>query len=152
MYQGIRFMLKRLVRGLMVLGLCAVCVLGGYTPQAAALNLGNVSLNTPLLVAAEAGGIRNAADDKLVETAGKLDLNNSNVRAFIQYPGLYPTLARKIVENAPYEKVEDVLNIPGLSERQKEALKNNLSNLTVTPPEKALVEGFDRLNNGIYSW
>lgn len=152
MYQGIPFMLKRLVRGLMVLSLCAVCVLGWQTPQAAALSLGNVSLNTPLLVAVDEGGIRNAADDKLVETAGKVDLNNSNVRAFINYPGLYPTLARKIVENAPYEKVEDVLNIPGLSERQKETLKSNFDNLTVTPPEKALVEGFDRLNNGIYSW
>lgn len=145
-------MLKRLVRGLMVLSLCAVCVLGGYTPQAAALSLANVSLNTPLFAAVEEGAIRNAADDKLIETAGKLDLNNSNVRAFINYPGLYPTLARKIVENAPYEKVEDVLNIPGLTERQKEVLKSNLNNLTVTPPESALVEGFDRLNNGIYSW
>ncbi|WP_448573147.1 photosystem II complex extrinsic protein PsbU [Trichothermofontia sp.] len=145
-------MLKRLVRGLMILGLCAVCVLGSYTPQAAALSLGDASLNTLLLAAGEAGAIRNAADDKLVETAGKVDLNNSNVRAFINYPGLYPTLARKIVENAPYEKVEDVLNIPGLSERQKEVLKSNFENLTVTPPEKALVEGFDRLNNGIYSW
>ncbi len=145
-------MLKRLVRGLMILSLCAVCVLGWSAPRAAALNLGNGSLNTPLLASAEGGAIRNAADDKLVETAGKLDLNNANVRAFIKYPGLYPTLARKVVENAPYQKVEDVFNIPGLSERQKEALKSNIGNFTVTPPEKALVEGFDRLNNGIYSW
>jgi photosystem II PsbU protein len=90
-------------------------------------------------------------DTKLgTEFGQKLDLNNSNVQAFTEYKGLYPKLARVIVQNAPYEKVEDVLEIPGLSEKQKETLRSNLDNFTVTPVEPALVEGEDRYNPGIY--
>lgn len=93
----------------------------------------------------------NVVDEKLRGEFGqKIDLNNSNIQTFTQYPGLYPTLARKIIKNAPYEAVEDVLDIPGLSDRQKETLKANLDRFTVTAVEKALVEGEDRYNPGIY--
>ena len=95
--------------------------------------------------------MRNRVDDKLnTEFGQKIDLNNTNVRAFRRYPGLYPTLAGIIVENAPYEKVDDVLNISDLTERQKEVLKANLGKFTVTDVESALVEGDDRINNGVY--
>jgi photosystem II PsbU protein len=77
-------------------------------------------------------------------------LNNSNIDAFKQYPGLYPTLARTIIRNAPYKNVEDVLNIADLSDRQKDTLQANLDHFTVTEVEKALVEGEDRYNPGIY--
>ncbi len=77
-------------------------------------------------------------------------MNNSNIQTFTQYSGLYPNLARTIIKNAPYEKVEDILNIPGLSDRQKEMLKANLEHFTVTEVEKALVEGEDRYNPSIY--
>jgi photosystem II PsbU protein len=93
----------------------------------------------------------NVIDEKLGSEFGqKIDLNNSNIQTFTQYPGLYPTLAREIIKNAPYEEVEDVLDIPGLSDRQKETLKANLEHFTVTAVEKALVEGEDRYNPGIY--
>jgi len=93
----------------------------------------------------------NVVDEKLGSAYGeKIDLNNTNIAAFIQYRGLYPTLAKLIVKNAPYESVEDVLNIPGLTERQKEALRANLDKFTVTEVETALVEGGDRYNNGLY--
>jgi photosystem II PsbU protein len=84
------------------------------------------------------------------EYGQKLDLNNSNVQAFTEYKGLYPNLARLIVKNAPYQTVEDVLEIPGLSEKQKQTLQANLDKFTVTPVEPALVEGEDRFNPGIY--
>ncbi|MGB6295426.1 MAG: photosystem II complex extrinsic protein PsbU [Rivularia sp. (in: cyanobacteria)] len=64
----------------------------------------------------------------------KIDLNNANIIAFQDCRGFYPNLAKKIVLNSPYEKVEDVLQIPGLSERQKELLKSELVNFEVTPP------------------
>lgn len=100
------------------------------------------------LLAAE---FRNAVDDKLATEFGqKIDLNNTNVRAFMQYPGLYPTLARLILKNAPYEKLDNIFDIPGLTDRQKDVLQNNLDKFTVSPPENALVEGDDRVNNGIY--
>lgn len=93
----------------------------------------------------------NVIDEKLGSEFGqKIDLNNSNIQTFTQYPGLYPNLARAIIQNAPYAEVEDVLDIPGLSDRQKETLKANLEHFTVTAVEKALVEGEDRYNPGIY--
>jgi photosystem II PsbU protein len=94
---------------------------------------------------------QNKADQKLgTEFGKKLDLNNTNIAGFQQYPGMYPTLAMKIIANAPYEKVEDVFNIPDLSDHQKEILEANLDNLTVTEYEPNFNEGDDRINNGIY--
>ncbi|WP_404786779.1 photosystem II complex extrinsic protein PsbU [Altericista sp. CCNU0014] len=93
----------------------------------------------------------NAADAKLGSEYGqKIDLNNANITAFSQFQGLYPTLARLVVKNAPYNSVEDTLKIEGLSERQKETLKANFDNFTVTAVETALVSGDDRYNNGVY--
>jgi photosystem II PsbU protein len=95
--------------------------------------------------------VDNAADAKLGSEYGKkIDLNNANITAFSQYQGLYPTLARIVIKNAPYDSVDDVLNIQGLSERQKETLQANLDNFTVTSVETALVSGDDRYNNGVY--
>ena len=93
--------------------------------------------------------LRNVADDKIAETAGKVDLNNSSVRRFQKYPGMYPTLAGKIVLGGPYEKVDDVLKLD-LSARQKELFEKYKDNFTVTPPSIALNEGFDRINDGVY--
>ena len=92
---------------------------------------------------------RNEADDKIAESAGKVDLNNSSVRRFQQYPGMYPTLAGKIVLGGPYQSVDDVLKLD-LSARQKELFEKYKINFTVTPPSIALNEGFDRINDGVY--
>ena len=92
---------------------------------------------------------RNVADDKIAESAGKVDLNNSSVRRFQQYPGMYPTLAGKIVLGGPYDSVEDVLKLD-LTQRQKELFEKYKVNFTVTPPSIALNEGFDRINDGVY--
>ena len=92
---------------------------------------------------------RNVADDKIAETAGKVDLNNSSVRRFQQYPGMYPTLAGKIVLGGPYQSVDDVLKLD-LTPRQKELFEKYKANFTVTPPSIALNEGFDRINDGVY--
>ncbi len=139
------------MKGLVRLFTVLTLVLGcwgwlGTTAQAVGLNsfVGN---QTPVLAIAR----QNKADQKLATDFGKkIDLNNTNVRAFQQYPGLYPTLAKKIIANAPYEKVEDVLNIPGLSEAQKQRLTANFDKFTVTEYEPNFNEGDDRINNGIY--
>ncbi|USR89436.1 photosystem II complex extrinsic protein PsbU [Phormidium yuhuli AB48] len=95
--------------------------------------------------------LKNSFDAKLnTEFGQKIDINNTNVRAFRKYRGMYPTLAGLIVQNAPYDKVEDVLEIPSLSERQKQILQENLKYFTATDPEAFLNEGDDRINNGIY--
>ncbi|MFM7362111.1 MAG: photosystem II complex extrinsic protein PsbU [Cyanobium sp.] len=96
-----------------------------------------------------AGELRNLADDKIAERGDKVDLNNSSVRRFQQYPGMYPTLAGKIVLGGPYEQVDDVLKLD-LTERQKELFEKYKANFTVTPASIALNEGFDRINDGQY--
>lgn len=145
--EGIRPM-KRLVGFLTMVGLLVVCWgwLGLARPAIAA-NVTGLTLTSPVLAAE----FRNVMDDKLsTEFGKKIDLNNTNIRAFMQYPGMYPNIARLIVKYAPFESVDDVLEMPGLTDRQKSVLRDNLDKFTVSPPEDALVEGGDRFNNGIY--
>lgn len=147
--------MKRVFRLLTILGMLIGC-LGwlGVSQNVLAANLpAGAQLNgltfTPNLLIAEV--IRDAVGEKLASEYGqKVDLNNANVRAFRQYQGLYPNLAGIVVKNAPYDKVDDVLKISGLTERQREILQANLQNFTVTDVEEAFVEGADRINNGIY--
>jgi len=136
-------------RFMYIFGLISMICLWGliWIQPVIAINL--VSQPNPVLAIEIPFG--NVIDEKLRSEFGqKIDLNNSNIQTFTQYPGLYPNLAREIIKNAPYEEVEDVLDIPGLSDRQKETLKANLEHFTVTAVEKALVEGEDRYNPGIY--
>ncbi|HBB33276.1 MAG TPA: photosystem II protein [Cyanobacteria bacterium UBA8803] len=143
--------MKRLVRLLVAFALLVGC-LGwlGLSQSVMAAPISQVAVvSSPVLIAD--ASYRNAADDKLATEFGKkIDLNNTHVRAFRQYPGMYPTLASKIIQNAPYQKVEDVLDIPGLSDRQKQLLQANLDNFTVTEAEDTFVEGGDRYNPGVY--
>ena len=95
--------------------------------------------------------IRNIADDKIAARDGKVDLNNSSVRRFQQFPGMYPTMAGKIVLGGPYDSVDDVLSLDlDLTERQQELFAKYRDNFTVTPPSIALNEGDDRINDGQY--
>lgn len=106
-----------------------------------------MSLSMPSSV--QAADIRNVADDKIAERGDKVDLNNSSVRRFQQFPGMYPTLAGKIVLGGPYDSVDDVLSLD-LTDRQKELFEKYRDNFTVTAPSIALNEGFDRINDGQY--
>ncbi len=134
--------MKRLIRFLAVLSLVVGC-LGGLPQTAIAANFNGVTML--------AADYRNVVEDKMATDYGKkLDVNNTNVRAFRQLPGLYPTLAGLIVKHAPYDSVEDVLEIPGLTDKQKEVLEANMDNFVATEVSKELVEGGDRYNNGIY--
>ena len=146
--------MKRLMRYLTVLILFMGLNAWLLVPQhALAANLSSVTFPSAVPVLAVEGNttLRNRADDKLATEFGKkIDLNNTNVRAFQRYQGMYPNLAAKIVQNAPYENVDDVLSLPGLSDRQKEILQANIDNFTVTDVESAFNEGADRYNNGIY--
>jgi photosystem II PsbU protein len=124
--------MKRLVSWLTGVMLMAGLVLGLLSPAAVV-----------------ADDLRNVADDKIAERGDKVDLNNSSVRRFQQFPGMYPTLAGKIVLGGPYDSVDDVLNLD-LTERQKELFEKYRDNFVVTAPSIALNEGFDRINDGQY--
>ena len=111
--------------------------------------LAGLLLGLMVAPAAQAAERRNVADEKIAERGGKIDLNNCSVRRFQAYPGMYPTLAGKIVLGGPYNSVEDLFNLD-LSARQKELIEKYKENFTVTPPSIALNEGFDRINDGQY--
>jgi len=116
----------------------------GFLAPVQALNLPNSTL-----ILAESRA--NAVDAKLTtEYGAKIDLNNSDIRDFRQLRGFYPNLASKIIKNAPYEKVDDVLEIPSLSESQASRLQANLDKFTVTEVSSELTEGDDRINPGVY--
>ena len=144
--------MKRLVRILIALCLMVGCLGLGQPQMAIAADFGSLPVYQRLAIAPTlVAAIRDSVSETLSSEYGKkLDLNNTNVRSFRQYAGLYPTLAGLIVKNAPYESVEDVLKIAGLTAQQKDVLQANLDNFTVTDVEEALVEGADRINNGIY--
>lgn len=128
-----------------VLMTLSAMVFGANSPvQAGELNVFTLP-TTPILAER-----RNAADAKLGEIQGKVDLNNSDVRDFRSLRGFYPNLASKIIKNAPYENVEDVLDIAGLSERQIERLQANLDNFVVTDVSDVMNAGDDRYNPGVY--
>jgi photosystem II PsbU protein len=135
--------MKNLVRLLAVIAL----IIGSFWGKVPAQALNLTSIALPSLPVA----VLNAADAKLTtEFGAKIDLNNSDIRDFRDLRGFYPNLAGKIIKNAPYQEVEDVLNIPGLSATQKERLQANLVKFTVTEPSKEFIEGDDRFNPGVY--
>ncbi|MEM7770881.1 MAG: photosystem II complex extrinsic protein PsbU [Cyanobacteria bacterium P01_E01_bin.6] len=141
--------MKRLAGVLAVL-VMMVSVLGwiGVPRPAHAAGFNSLTVGSSPILAAER---RNAVEEKLSNSFGTtIDLNNSNVRAFIQFPGMYPTLAGIIVRNSPYSSVDDVFKIPGLTDRQKSVLERYKDRLLVTDPSEAMVEGGDRFNNGFY--
>ncbi|MEB3210166.1 MAG: photosystem II complex extrinsic protein PsbU [Leptolyngbyaceae bacterium] len=141
--------MKRLagVLAVLVVMMSVLSWLGAPRPAHAA-NFSDVTLGSSSILAVER---RNAVEEKLQNRFGTIiDVNNSNVRAFVEFPGMYPTLAGMIVRNGPYSSVEDVFKIPGLTERQKQILDRYRDRLVATPPTDAMVEGGDRFNNGFY--
>ncbi|KPQ33643.1 MAG: photosystem II protein PsbU [Phormidesmis priestleyi Ana] len=123
---------------------------GNGQPAAASTQFISAS-NTAVLANAGGRELRNSIDDKLAtEYGNKIDVNNTNIASFRKFRGLYPTIAGKVVSNAPYESVEDILNIPNLSDVEKGRLEQNMDIFTISAPDPALVEGADRFNNGVY--
>ncbi|AFZ48615.1 photosystem II oxygen evolving complex protein PsbU [Cyanobacterium stanieri PCC 7202] len=121
-----------------------------FAQPAQALDFNAISQLSPQILAVE-GDRRNVADDLLTTEFGqKIDVNNSDIRDFRELRGFYPKLASIIIQNAPYEEVEDVLNIPGLSDKQKERLQANLDRFSATPPADVFNEGDERYNAGVY--
>lgn len=118
----------------------------GFAGTAQATEIGVVNWQAPTILARI-----NTADAKRTELEkGKLDLNNSDVREFRKLRGFYPSLASKIIQNAPYDNVEDVLDIPGLSNSQVERLQANIDKFIVTDVEPSMNAGDDRYNPGLY--
>merc|ERR1712060_602966 len=67
----------------------------------------------------------------------KVDLNNANVQAYRQFPGMYPTAAGFIATHGPYKQVTDLYEIPNLPENVKAIMKKYESNFVVLPANEA---------------
>ena len=120
-----------------------------FSQPAQALDVSSISVTNNQIFAVN--DRRNAADDMYAtDYASKVDLNNSDIRRFRELRGFYPVLAGKIIQNAPYESVEDVLAIPGLSESQKSRLEANMDNFIVKQTNAVFNEGGERYNPGLY--
>merc|ERR1712107_773796 len=67
----------------------------------------------------------------------KVDLNNANVQAYRQFPGMYPTAAGWIATHGPYKQVSDLYEIPGLPENVKAIMKKYEGQFVVLPANEA---------------
>lgn len=95
-----------------------------------------------------ANAIRDYENVKFLGGSSIVDVNNANVRVYLKMPGMYPTVAGKIVTNGPYKTVGDLYNIKGLSGPEKELIKKYESRFTAQPPSADYV--IDIFNNGLY--
>merc|ERR1711972_553369 len=86
-------------------------------------------------------------DTKGLDT-DKVDINNANIQAYRQFPGMYPTAAGAICTNGPYKQISDIYNIPNLPDNIKAIIKKYEANLVALPPNPAYY--LDRINNFMY--
>merc|ERR1719343_676741 len=85
---------------------------------------------------------------KYLGGSDKVDINNANVQAYRQFPGMYPTAAGAIATHGPYKDVNEVYDIPNLAPTLKEIIKKYEKNLVCLPASPAYF--LDRVNNGMY--
>eukprot|EP00446_Apocalathium_sp_SHHI-4_P053252 CAMPEP_0177378292 /NCGR_PEP_ID=MMETSP0368-20130122/46251_1 /TAXON_ID=447022 ORGANISM="Scrippsiella hangoei-like, Strain SHHI-4" /NCGR_SAMPLE_ID=MMETSP0368 /ASSEMBLY_ACC=CAM_ASM_000363 /LENGTH=194 /DNA_ID=CAMNT_0018842221 /DNA_START=59 /DNA_END=641 /DNA_ORIENTATION=- len=86
---------------------------------------------------------------KYLGGSDKVDINNANVQAYRQFPGMYPTAAGAIGSHGPYKSVKDIYDIPGLTEQVKGIMKKYEGQFVCLPVNEAYF--IDRINNGMYA-
>jgi photosystem II PsbU protein len=80
--------------------------------------------------------------------SSKIDLNNANIYQFRVIPGMYPTLGRIIIENAPYDSLDEVLAIKGLTQEQQQKIRENADRFALFKPDNSMQR--ERINNATY--
>eukprot|EP00413_Alexandrium_margalefii_P041905 CAMPEP_0204581816 /NCGR_PEP_ID=MMETSP0661-20131031/44861_1 /ASSEMBLY_ACC=CAM_ASM_000606 /TAXON_ID=109239 /ORGANISM="Alexandrium margalefi, Strain AMGDE01CS-322" /LENGTH=195 /DNA_ID=CAMNT_0051591041 /DNA_START=69 /DNA_END=656 /DNA_ORIENTATION=+ len=100
------------------------------------------------LAPAAAPAMVNYEGIKYLGGSDKVDINNANVQAYRQFPGMYPSAAGAIATHGPYKSVSEVYDIPNLDERVKAVIKKYEENLVCLPPSPAYF--LDRINNFMY--
>lgn len=74
----------------------------GASLMGASLFLGQGLVSQPARAEIDYEGVKYLGGGEII------DLNNANIRAYLRIPGLYPTIASKIVKYGPYKTVADV--------------------------------------------
>ena len=77
-----------------------------------------------------------------------IDINNANVRVFLQKEGMYPGAAGKIVKNAPFKSKEDMYAKAGFTPEERNVTKFYDGNFIFLEPQVEFV--VDQFNNGLY--
>jgi photosystem II PsbU protein len=95
-----------------------------------------------------ANAIRDYENVAYLGGSDKIDINNANVRAYLKLQGMYPSAGGKIASHGPYNSVSEIYNIPGLTGKEKDAMKKHESKFVALKPEADYV--IDRINNGLY--
>ncbi len=112
-----------------------------FLASAAAAAVGGMAFVMP------ANAIRDYENIGLLGGGEIVDINNANIRVYLKMPGLYPTVAGKLVTNSPYKSVADIYNIPGLTGPEKEIMKKYEARFVTKEPSADFV--IDRFNNGL---
>jgi len=58
---------------------------------------------------------------------GKTTFSEFTIEDWTEIPGIGKTLAKRIVESGPYEQVDDLSNVRGISQRVLENIKSYLA-------------------------
>lgn len=85
---------------------------------------------------------------KVLET--KIDVNNTILRNYRKLPGFYPTLARILIINAPYDSLDEILEIEGLTEQQKQLIRSNFVNFELGNYREGDSQRENLINKGYY--
>jgi len=80
--------------------------------------------------------------------SNKVDINNANIQAYRQFPGMFPTACGWIGTHGPWATVSDMLKDPELPENLKAIIQKYENNLVAFPANPAYF--IDRINNAMY--
>jgi endonuclease YncB( thermonuclease family) len=70
-----------------------------------------------------------------INTGGKLDINTASALAMQEVRGIGPVLSGRIVAMRPYESIEDLARVSGISDQTVERLSAYLAVVELEPPE-----------------
>lgn len=58
---------------------------------------------------------------------GKININTASSSELVELPGIGPAYAQRIIENRPYQSVEDLLKVPGIGPKTLEKIKDKIT-------------------------
>lgn len=61
------------------------------------------------------------------ETQGKININSASVSQLDSLSGIGPAYAQRIIDSRPFNKIEDIIKVPGIGEGTFEKIKDQIS-------------------------
>lgn len=77
-----------------------------------------------------------ALEERAHAAVPRMDVNNALAREYTAFPGLFPTIASKIVKNGPYKNKKEVYAV--LNEPEQERLKQYDASIVINKPDAQL--------------